>query len=69
MVPISILMSLCYSTDSGFSTIVFLTGLEEAMEFLEEAFPDVEIAVAHGKVFIKSIYILSHTNNDVLSLH
>jgi hypothetical protein len=42
---------LCYSIDFGFLTIVFLTGLEEAMEFLEEAFPDVEIAVAHGKVF------------------
>lgn len=59
MVPIRILMCLCYSIDSGFSTIVFLTELDEAMEFLEEAFPDVEIAVAHGKVFIKSICVLS----------
>jgi transcription-repair coupling factor (superfamily II helicase) len=32
-------------------TTVFLTGLEEALEFLVEAFPDVKIAVAHGKVF------------------
>jgi len=40
---------LYYSIDSGFLTIVFLTGLEEAMVFLEEAFP-----VAHGKVTLFS---------------
>ncbi|KAI5427916.1 hypothetical protein KIW84_033081 [Lathyrus oleraceus] len=32
-----------------------IKGLEEAMEFLEEAFPDVEIAVAHGKQFSKQL--------------
>jgi len=38
--------------------LFFLTGLEEAMEFLEEAFPDVEIAVAHGKVFTPFMSLL-----------
>jgi len=51
-------MCLYYSFDSGFLTIVFLAGLEEAMEFLEEAFPDVEIAVAHGKVFTPFMSLL-----------
>lgn len=26
------------------------TGLEEVMEFLEQSFPNLEIAIAHGKV-------------------
>jgi transcription-repair coupling factor (superfamily II helicase) len=28
-----------------------LTGLEEVKDFLEQSFPNVEIAVAHGQVF------------------
>ena len=28
----------------------YFIGLEEVMEFLEESFPEVEIAIAHGKV-------------------
>ena len=31
-----------------------LTGLEEVKDFLEQSFPDVEIAVAHGQVFFLS---------------
>lgn len=27
-----------------------MAGLEEVMEFLEASFPNVEIAIAHGKV-------------------
>ena len=27
-----------------------LTGLEEVMEFLEQSYPNIEIAIAHGKV-------------------
>jgi transcription-repair coupling factor (superfamily II helicase) len=27
-----------------------IKGLEEVMDFLEEAFPDIDIAMAHGKV-------------------
>lgn len=28
------------------------TGLEEVMEFLQQSFPDVTIAIAHGKVLM-----------------
>jgi transcription-repair coupling factor (superfamily II helicase) len=31
-----------------------LTGLEEVKDFLEQSFPNVEIAVAHGQVFFLS---------------
>ena len=32
-------------------SLTFLSsGLEEVMEFLEQSFPNVEIAIAHGKV-------------------
>lgn len=32
-----------------------IKGLDEAMEFLQESFPDVEIAVAHGKQYSKQL--------------
>lgn len=36
------------------------TGLEEVMEFLEQSFPNIEIAIAHGKVIF--LYILNYVN-------
>lgn len=32
-------------------TVLCVTGLEEVMDFLEQAFPNVDIAIAHGQVF------------------
>lgn len=32
-------------------TFISFSGLEEVMKFLEQSFPDIEIAIAHGKVF------------------
>lgn len=32
------------------------TGLEEVMEFLEQSFPNLEIAIAHGKVIFLHIF-------------
>ncbi|CDP16756.1 unnamed protein product [Coffea canephora] len=32
-----------------------IKGLEEVMEFLEESFPEVEIAIAHGKQYLKEL--------------
>lgn len=29
-----------------------MTGLEEVMDSLKQSFPDVDIAIAHGKVFL-----------------
>ena len=37
----------------------YITGLEEVMEFLEQSFPNVEIAIAHGKVFLCVCHVLS----------
>lgn len=34
-----------------------ITGLEEAMEFLEQSFPDVQIAIAHGKVIFSRLVL------------
>ena len=42
--------ALCFSSLYKFSDYYNLTGLEEVMEFLEQSFPTVEIAIAHGKV-------------------
>lgn len=41
-----------------------LTGLEEVMEFLEQSYPNVEIAIAHGKVIF--LYIVNYV--DMLQL-
>lgn len=34
-----------------------ITGLEEAMEFLQQSFPDVQIAIAHGKVIFSRLIL------------
>ncbi|XP_058737655.1 ATP-dependent DNA helicase At3g02060, chloroplastic [Vicia villosa] len=47
-----------YELDRGgqvFYVLPRIKGLDEAMEFLQEAFPDVEIAVAHGKQYSKQL--------------
>ncbi|WCJ30484.1 DEAD/DEAH box helicase putative [Euphorbia peplus] len=38
-------------TFTGVYVLPRIKGLEEVMDFLQESFPDVEIAIAHGKVF------------------
>lgn len=39
-------------------------GLEEVMEFLEQSFPNVDIAIAHGKVIFP--YILNYVNYTLI---
>lgn len=42
-----------------------ISGLEEVMDFLEQAFPNVEIAIAHGKVYLFSasrVVYFNHTH-------
>lgn len=43
-------VALCFSSLYKFSDLYDLTGLEEVLEFLEQSFPNDEIAIAHGKV-------------------
>ncbi|CAJ2672224.1 unnamed protein product [Trifolium pratense] len=53
-----VISAIKYELDRGgqvFYVMPYIKGLEEATEFLEEAFPDVEIAVAHGKQFSKQL--------------
>ncbi|XP_061356166.1 ATP-dependent DNA helicase At3g02060, chloroplastic, partial [Gastrolobium bilobum] len=47
-----VISAIKYELDRGgqvFYVLPRIKGLEEVMEFLEESFPDVEIAIAHGK--------------------
>lgn len=47
-----------------------LTGLEEVMEFLEQSFPNLEIAIAHGKViFLHIFYYLNMSQLRALMLN
>ncbi|CAI0457006.1 unnamed protein product [Linum tenue] len=47
------------NNDLVYSPVIFvilgLTGLEEVKDFLEHSFPDVEIAIAHGKQYSKQL--------------
>uniref|UniRef100_A0A7N0VBZ7 Uncharacterized protein n=1 Tax=Kalanchoe fedtschenkoi TaxID=63787 RepID=A0A7N0VBZ7_KALFE len=47
-----------YELDRGgqvFYVLPRIMGLEEVMEFLEQSFPDIEIAIAHGKQYSKQL--------------
>ncbi|KAI4342181.1 hypothetical protein MLD38_026832 [Melastoma candidum] len=47
-----------YELDRGgqvFYVLPRIKGLDEVMEFLENAFPDIEIAIAHGKQYSKQL--------------
>lgn len=46
--------------------IYVVAGLEEVMEFLECSFPDVEIAIAHGKVVSSIIYYIICQNTRII---
>ncbi|KAL5581490.1 hypothetical protein UlMin_013932 [Ulmus minor] len=53
-----VLSAIKYELDRGgqvFYVLPRIKGLEEVMEFLEQSFPDVEIAIAHGKQYSKQL--------------
>lgn len=47
----------------------YYAGLEEIMGFLEQSFPDVEVAIAHGKVFYLSFFPLLYASQNPLVLY
>lgn len=53
-----VISAIKYEMDRGgqvFYVLPRIKGLEEVMEFLEESFPNVEIAIAHGKQYSKQL--------------
>ncbi|KAL6139356.1 hypothetical protein ACLB2K_057661 [Fragaria x ananassa] len=53
-----VLSAIKYELDRGgqvFYVLPRIKGLEEVMDFLEQSFPDVEIAIAHGKQYSKQL--------------
>ncbi|GMN57362.1 hypothetical protein TIFTF001_026468 [Ficus carica] len=53
-----VISAIKYELDRGgqvFYVLPRIKGLEEVMEFLEQSFPNVEIAVAHGKQYSKQL--------------
>ncbi|GAB4848604.1 hypothetical protein Ancab_003310 [Ancistrocladus abbreviatus] len=53
-----IVSSITFELDRGgqvFCVLPRIKGLEEVMDFLEQSFPDVEIAIAHGKQYSKQL--------------
>ncbi|XP_057437631.1 ATP-dependent DNA helicase At3g02060, chloroplastic [Lotus japonicus] len=53
-----VISAIKYELDRGgqvFYVLPRIKGLEEVMEFLEESFPDVEIAIGHGKQYSKQL--------------
>ncbi|XP_062105280.1 ATP-dependent DNA helicase At3g02060, chloroplastic [Humulus lupulus] len=53
-----VISAIKYELDRGgqvFYVLPRIKGLEEVMEFLEQSFPDVEIAIAHGKQYSKQL--------------
>ncbi|KAK7336197.1 hypothetical protein VNO77_16731 [Canavalia gladiata] len=53
-----VISAIKYELDRGgqvFYVLPRIKGLEEVMAFLKESFPDVEIAIAHGKLYSKQL--------------
>ncbi|KAF5735868.1 hypothetical protein HS088_TW15G01384 [Tripterygium wilfordii] len=53
-----VISAINYELDRGgqvFYVLPRIKGLEEVMDFLEQSFPDVEIAIAHGKQYSKQL--------------
>ncbi|XP_030552631.1 ATP-dependent DNA helicase At3g02060, chloroplastic [Rhodamnia argentea] len=53
-----VIQAIKYEVDRGgqvFYVLPRIKGLEEVMEFLEQSFPDIEIAIAHGKQYSKQL--------------
>ncbi|KAA8548306.1 hypothetical protein F0562_004735 [Nyssa sinensis] len=54
----NVISAIKYELDRGgqvFYVLPRIKGLEEVMEFLEQSFPDIEIAIAHGKQYSKQL--------------
>uniref|UniRef100_A0A5B7BS35 DNA helicase n=1 Tax=Davidia involucrata TaxID=16924 RepID=A0A5B7BS35_DAVIN len=53
-----VISAIKYELDRGgqvFYVLPRIKGLEEVMDFLEQSFPDVEVAIAHGKQYSKQL--------------
>lgn len=53
-----VIQAIKYELDRGgqvFYVLPRIKGLEEVMDFLEQSFPDIEIAIAHGKQYSKQL--------------
>ncbi|XP_022739211.1 ATP-dependent DNA helicase At3g02060, chloroplastic isoform X5 [Durio zibethinus] len=53
-----VIVAIQYELDRGgqvFYVLPRIKGLEEVMDFLEQSFPDVDIAIAHGKQYSKQL--------------